>query len=541
MSTGALVRRAARGSTALRGGRVRRLTPYQVFGLLFWLVMTLAYWRVPPCCEAGQHAAAVERLLRAGPADTAASPYVLAQDALARLTGLSGWQLLRVCGPLNLLVLLTGLGRLVRVLTPRPWAPVLALAFVSVLWGTRPGWGGGSLALLPLTGSLGYPSAFALGLTLWAWALTGARARDLRRVRYVGPSGLRSLSGYAALGVLYGVMALVDPLLGVAAAAGAVAFVAGWQRGRQGAVWGRWGLMGAVATGLIACGTHARVLPQAHGLDGLDGLAGLDGVAGVYGAYGGVVGQCWLALLGVPALWLRARAAASAPGPAAGGVAETAAGGTARGVAGSAARGDVGRSAAWRDPLVLLFPMGALLAGYGVRHGFGELLGPALLAPQCALAVELAAERPWPVRRRALGWAVAGGVCLGFLTAQAGAVVPRSLDPVGFVQPPRWPSYDWAARHIGPGEPVVTDAYYAVRLLPGYGIELADAHDHRPRARWLLLTRRERLPGDAVVVDWSRRTGEVLARLTRTKDVPVAARPAARLTTRVTARVTTRR
>ncbi|MGW7424740.1 hypothetical protein ACWGJB_32705 [Streptomyces sp. NPDC054813] len=516
MSTGALVRRAARGSTALRGGRVRRLTPYQVFGLLFWLVMTLAYWRVPPCCEAGQHAAAVERLLRAGPAGTAASPYVLAQDALARLTGLSGWQLLRVCGPLNLLVLLTGLGRLVRVLTPRPWAPVLALAFVSVLWGTRPGWGGGSLALLPLTGSLGYPSTFALGLTLWAWALTGARARDLRRVRYVGPSGLRSLSGYAALGVLYGVVALVDPLLGVATAAGAVAFVAGWQRGWQGAVWGRWGLMGAVAAGVIACGTHARVLPQAHGLDG------------AYGAYGGVVGQCWLALLGVPALWLRTRDAASAP--------EGAAGSAPEGAAGSAARQDAGRSVGWRDPLVLLFAVGALLAGYGVRHGFGELLGPALLAPQCALAVELAAERPWPVRRRALGWAVAGGVCLGFLTAQAGAVVPRSLDPVGFVQPPRWPSYDWAARHIGPGEPVVTHAYYAVRLLPGYGIELADAPDHRPRVRWLLLTRRERLPGDAVVVDWSWRTGEVLARLTRTKDVPVAARPTARVTTRVTTR-----
>ncbi|MGW2958393.1 hypothetical protein ACWDGI_07885 [Streptomyces sp. NPDC001220] len=542
MSAGALVRRAARGSTALRGGRVRRLTPYQVFGLLFWLVMTLAYWRVPPCCEAGQHAAAVERLLRADPADTGASPYVLAQDALARLTGLSGWQLLRVCGPLNLLVLLTGLGRLVRVLTPRPWAPVLALAFVSVLWGTRPGWGGGSLALLPLTGSLGYPSAFALGLTLWTWALTGARARDLRRVRYVGPSGLRSRSGYAALGVLYGVVALVDPLLGVAAAAGAVAFVAGWQRGWQGAVWGRWGLMGAVAAGVIACGTHARVLPQAHGLDGLDGVYGL------YGAYGGVVGQCWLALLGVPALWLRARAAGSAPEVAAGSAQEVAAGsalGKAAGSAparaeGSATRSattqDAGRSAAWRDPLVLLFAMGALLAGYGVRHGFGELLGPALLAPQCALAVELAAERPWPVRRRAIGWAVAGGVCLGFLTAQAGAVVPRSLDPVGFVQPPRWPSYDWAARHIGPGEPVVTDAYYAVRLLPGYGIELADARDHRPRVRWLLLTRRERLPGDAVVVDWSRRTGEVLARLTGTKDVPVTARPAARLTDRVTTR-----
>ncbi|MFD4604860.1 hypothetical protein ACFWPQ_43455 [Streptomyces sp. NPDC058464] len=534
MSTGALLRRAMRGSTALRGGRVRRLTPYQVFGLLFWLLMTLAYWRVPPCCEAGLHAAAVARL-RAGLTDPAVSPYVLAQGALARLTGLSGWQLLRVCGPLNLVVLLTGLGRLVRVLTPRPWAPVLTLAFLSVLWGTRPAWGGGSLALLPLTGSLGYPSAFALGLTFWAWSLTGARARDLRRVRYVGPNGLRSLSGYAALGLLYGTVALVDPVTGVGAAAGAVAFVAGWQRGWRGSVWGRWALTCAVAAAVLAFGTHARVpaaspyepyvssaLYGSHAPYGSHSSYGSHAPYGSYSSYGsydgsvgsvglagltGWAGQCWLALLGVPALWLRARRAAGVGPP------------SSLGSLGSRGSLNSPGLAARRDPLVLLFALECLVLAGGRLVG---VLGLALLAPQCALAVELAAERPWPRWRRALGWAAAGGVCLGFLAAQAGAVVPRSVDPVGFVQPPRWPSYDWAARHIGPGEPVITDAYYAVRLLPGYGIDLTDGHDHRPRVRWLLLTRQERLPAEAVVVDWSRRTGEVLARLTRTRDASPA-------------------
>ncbi|MFF7985527.1 hypothetical protein ACFZDK_41535 [Streptomyces sp. NPDC007901] len=523
MSTGALVRRATGGSTALRGGRVRRLTPYQVFGLLFWLLMTLAYWRVPPCCEAGQHAAAVERL-RAGLTDASGSPYVLAQGALARLTGLTGWQLLRVCGPVHLLVLLTGLGRLVRVLTPRPWAPVLALAFLAVLCGTEPAPGAGSLALLPLTGSLGYPSALALGLTFWAWALTGARSRDLRRVRYVGPSGLRSLSGYAVLGALYGTVALVDPVIGVGAGAGAVAFAAGWQRAWRGAVRWRWGVLGGVAAGVVVLGMHAGVLPQSYWSYGAHGSYGSYGLYGSHGSYDGVVGQCWLALIGVPALWLRARRAAGKAmrGQAAGGRAARRPSAWRR-----AAWRRAAWLAAWRDPLVLLFALESLLAGYG-RHGLGELLELALLAPQCALAVELAAERPWPGWRRALGWAAAGGACLGFLAAQAGAVVPRSVDPVGFVQPPRWPSYDWAARHIGPGEPVTTDAYYAVRLLPGYGIELDDGHDHRPRVRWLLLTRRERLPAGAVVVDWSRRTGEVLARLTRTREVPVSARPTTR-------------
>ncbi len=63
------------------------------------------------------------------------SPYAVAQGAFARLTGLGGWEVLRLTGPLNLLVLLTGLGRFVRVLTPRPWAPVLALAATALLWG----------------------------------------------------------------------------------------------------------------------------------------------------------------------------------------------------------------------------------------------------------------------------------------------------------------------------------------------------------------------------------------------------------------------
>ena len=62
MSSGVLVRPAVRGATALRGGGTWRPTPYQLFGFLFWLVMSLAYWRVPLCCDAGQHAAVVERL-----------------------------------------------------------------------------------------------------------------------------------------------------------------------------------------------------------------------------------------------------------------------------------------------------------------------------------------------------------------------------------------------------------------------------------------------------------------------------------------------
>ncbi len=516
MSTGVLVRRSVGGATALRGGRAWRPTPYQAAGFLFFLVMSLAYWAVPLCCDAGQHAAVVERLKAdllhprhpmadlPGAGSAYYSPYALAQGVFARLMGLGGWEVARLAGPLNLLVLLTGLNRFTRTLTPRPWAPVLALGAMTLLWGTERAWWSGYLGLMSMTGNLGYPSACAIGLTFWAWGLTGARARDTRRVRYVGPSGLRGLPGYAGLGALYGLILLVHPITAVAAALGAVAFVAGGQRDWRWPVVGRWALTAAVAVACAALWPYFDVFALA-------GDASVDGMHRVL--YLRLPGEFWLALLGLPALWARAR-----------------------------------RSA--RDPLVLMFALDCAVVAYGWFSGhytYGRILGLTLVPLQFAPAVELAAPRPWGRWRRTLGRVAAAGALLGFLTVHAGAVVPRALDPVGFEQPPRWPSYAWAARHIGPGEVVITDGYYAGHALAGYGPNLAapawpdPALDERDRVRrvadvraylspgstraeraavvrryhvrWLLLTRWQRVPEEAVMVTWSGRTGEVLARV----------------------------
>ncbi|MET9258158.1 hypothetical protein [Streptomyces sp. NPDC003717] len=473
--------------------------------------MSLAYWRVPLCCDAGQHAAVIERLRASllhprhpmadlpGAGSPYYSPYALAEGVFARLTGFGGWEVLRLAGPLNLLVLLTGLNRFVRVLTPRPWAPVLALGAMTLLWGTDRAWWSGYLGLMSMTGNLGYPSTFAIGLTFWAWALTGARARDGRQVRYVGPGGLRGLPGYALLGLLYALILLVHPITSVAAVLGAVALVAGWQRGWRAAVAGRWALTGAVALGAAALWPYFDVFALA-------GDGSVDGMHRVL--YLDLPGEFWLALLGLPALWLRGR-----------------------------------RSA--RDPLVLMFALDCAVVAYGWVSGhytYGRILGLSLVPAQFALAVELAAPRPWGRWRRVLGCAAAAGALTGFLTVQAGALIPG-----GFPQPPEWPSYTWAARHMRPGEVVITDGYYAGHAIAGYGPDLAapawpDASlDERERARraadvaaylapdstaarrtavvrryhvrWLLLTRWRRVPAEAVVVAWSERTGEVLARV----------------------------
>ncbi|MEU1182636.1 hypothetical protein ABZ464_34385 [Streptomyces sp. NPDC005820] len=516
MSAGVLTRRPARGAGALRRRRVWRPSPYQVFGFLFWLVTTLAFWRVPLCCDAGVHAAVVERLKAdllhprhpmadlPGAGSPYYSPYAVAEGVFARLTGLTGWEVLRVAGPLNLVVLLTGVGRFVRALTPRPWAPVLALAAMTLLWGTERAWWSGYLGLMSMTGNLGYPSTFAIGLAFWAWALTAARACDARLVRYVGPDGLRGFTGYAGVGALYGVILLVHPITAVAAVTGGVAVVLGLQREWRSAVAARWAVTATTALLVAAAWPYFDVFA----------LAGDGSVDGMHRRlYDDPAGHFWLALLGLPALGARAR-----------------------------------RSA--RDPLVLMFALDCLVVVYGFVSGhytYGRILGLTLVPPQFALAAELAAPRPWGVWRRALGAVAAAGACLGLLTVQAGAVVPRSLDPVGFDQPPRWPAYDWAARHIGPGEVVITDGYFAVHAIAGYGPNLAApawpdaALDERARlrrvadvraylapgstragraaivrryrVRWLLLTRWHPVPEEAVVVAWSRRTGEVLARV----------------------------
>src|SRR5690606_23169831 len=159
--------------------------------------------------------------------------------------------------------------------------------------------------------------------------------------------GLRPLSGYAALGALYGVLLLVHPITAVAAALGALALVVGWQRRWSAAVAGRWALTGAVALLVGACWPYFDVFA----------LAGDGTVDAMHRRlYRDLPGQFGLALLGLPARWLRAW------------------------------------RTSWRDPLVLMFVLDCLVVAYGWVSGhytYGRVLGLTLVPLQFALAVEL--------------------------------------------------------------------------------------------------------------------------------------------------------
>ncbi|EPH39303.1 hypothetical protein ABT390_29160 [Streptomyces aurantiacus] len=498
------VRRVALGSTASGFGIRRRPSPYLVLGGLFWLLMSLAYWRVPICCDFGQHAAVVERLkddllhprhpMADLPGDGSAyySPYAVAQALLAKATGLAGWQVVKLSGPLNLLVLLTGIARFVRVLTPRPWAPVLALFAMVLLWGTRVAWWSGYLGLMSMTGNLGYPSTFGIALMFWAWAWAGSLARSL-------PESPRTAWSYAGLGALCGLILLIHPITSVAAVIGVIAFALP----RLGTPL-KWALTGLTALAVATAWPYFNPLT----------LVGDESVDWIHRQlYTDMPQRFWLAALGLPALYIR-----------------------------------------WRrdhkDPLVLMFALDCAVVAYGGLSGhytYGRILGLTLVPLQFALAIELTAPRNWGNRRAALAGATALGAFVGFFQIQAGAVVPRTLDPIGFDQPPHWPDYAWAAAHMDRGDVVLTDGYRPMRSLPAFGVNLVApawpdasldesvrnrrlrevrtyldplstpaqraAVVERHHVRWLLVAPYQRLPPEAVVVSWSARTGEVLARV----------------------------
>ncbi|MFD4476120.1 hypothetical protein ACFWPU_08395 [Streptomyces sp. NPDC058471] len=498
-----VTRRQIHGSTALHRRRRWRPSPYVVFGGLFWIVMSLAFWRVPMCCDFGQHAAVIERLKSdllhprhpmadlPGAGSPYYSPYAVAQGVFARVTGLAGWEVVKLAGPLNLLVLLTGLGRFVKALTPRQWAPVLALFAMVVLWGTRMAWWSGYLGLMSMTGNLAYPSTFAIGLAFWAWSLAGHLA-----------SAPRSGWAHMGLGALCGVILLVHPISSVAAVIGVVAFAASSRRPFAG-LW-KWAATAATAAAVAASWPYYSVFS----------LVGDESVDWIHRQlYTEMPQRFWLALIGLPALALRFRKNR-------------------------------------RDPLALMFALDCAVVAYGWLSGhytYGRILGLTLVPLQFALAIELAAPRPWRRWRMALGGVAATGAAIGFFTLQAGAVVPRALDPVGFDQPPRWPGYGWAVSQMRKGDVVLTNGYYPTRSIPAYGANLVapawpdaslaeDTRNHRLQevrdylspestraerkrivrrydVRWLLLSPDQKVPSEAVVVAWGPRTGEVLARV----------------------------
>ncbi|MFE2295317.1 hypothetical protein [Streptomyces sp. NPDC059452] len=235
-------------------------SPYVLLGGLLWAVLSAAAWNVPMCCEAGLNAAVVERLrssllhpafpMTDLPAAASAhySPYAVLQGLTARAAGLSGQIVLALSAAVNLALLLTGIGRLARLLTPSRWVPVLALVPLALIHWADPGrWSA--------------PSTFAVAVALNLWAWTG---HAVTRVPRTGsgrlPGRVPRWAEAAGIGALLGLVLLVHPPTALGAALGVVALVAVKQRTRIRPTLRRWALA-ALCTVAVAA-----VWPYYNGL-----------------------------------------------------------------------------------------------------------------------------------------------------------------------------------------------------------------------------------------------------------------------------------
>ncbi|WP_327290898.1 hypothetical protein [Streptomyces sp. NBC_01198] len=482
-----------------------RPTPYTLVGTGFWLLLAVVAWHTPIASDFGQHASAVQRvrdnpwhpanplLDEPGTGSPYFSPYIVILGLTARLTGAAGWQVVRWCGPVNLAVLVFGVGVYARTLSSRRAAPVFALLAFTLLWGVRGTEWSGFCGVWSLTRGASYPSTFAVGFAFLLWTWTDRLAR-----RGGGPWE------YAWLGAAAGVLLLIHPITALAATVGIAATVAGRQSGWSRRVCGLWALAGVAALATAAAWPYFDVFT----------LAGDTTVDHVHRRLYLHPWQWYgLALTGVPALAWRARRR-------------------------------------WRDPLVLMFAADGAIAAYGWFSGhytYGRVLALLLVPLQFALAVELASVPPWTRLRAVLAPLSAVALCFA-LVAQIGSVVPQRWLPVATGHPQRWPDYRWVADRVPVGAVVLTDASVPMHVLPAYGLYLVaptwpdpstPAADRTRRwsetaayfspatpaarraaiarrygAGWLLLPPATAAPSPATLVATSPRTGEQLFRLT---------------------------
>ncbi|BCJ34260.1 hypothetical protein Athai_17630 [Actinocatenispora thailandica] len=398
------------------------------------LGLAVAWW-FPWSGDTGLHIAVVEQLSRhlgdppdplvgAHAASPYYSPYSLVQALLARVTGLGGYDVLRVSALGNALLIASGLHHLVRRLSTAPWAPLAALVAILLLQGTTLLTWSGFLGLQSLAITLSYPAAFALGVTLHLWGLVAARL--------VGRGGPWT---FPVAGLLAADVVLDHQFTAVAAALGCLALVVGGRRRLNLVEVACWSAAVAIAAAALATWPYFPVLSLLSSTGGLDRIQAP--------LYHHLLGFYGLGLAtGIPALALRVYRRRT-------------------------------------DPLAWLAVLAGLFVGYGWVTGhatWARLLPAVLLAGQLAVGIEVAeqlARRPGTGRGRLTVAAAALG-CLVALPTQAGvlhyaAPLPASLDR-HLATKRDWVGYGWVTRWIGTGRTVLAGTYHAARMLPGYRI-----------------------------------------------------------------------
>ncbi|MFF4652905.1 hypothetical protein [Streptomyces sp. NPDC001380] len=398
--------------------------------LVFALMVPICLW-LPWGGDLGVHAATLERLRASlthpgNPmvAEQTPSPYyspwTVSLTLIGRLTGLGTFHLLSVGGLISLPVMVSGVFRLTRALTPARWAPVLAFLCVMLLWGPQVWSWSGFLSLTSWALSLSYPSTIGWGLTLHLWAFLPLVAR--RGWRWPDCLGL---GAFAAL------VLLVHQFTGAIAVIGAVAFAAASWRSLDRRACLRVGSGIALTAVILALWPYYRFFSLGNSPE-------MDGIHKPL--YQMLLAHFGFALVGLPALYARARRRLL-------------------------------------DPLLLLFAgcTAVYLAGAVSGHwAFGRILPGALIALQFAAAVEVAERGGGLLVRRVLTPLVACGLLAG-LWVQCGTVSYTVTGSSSLTRDTPVPhldilsGYTWTTPYVRRGDVVMTDSYHAQRRLPAYG------------------------------------------------------------------------
>ncbi|GGX68300.1 hypothetical protein [Streptomyces hiroshimensis] len=414
---------------AARPARAAARRPVVVAVLLLAVLLLLMTVRLPWSGDLGMHAAVLERL-RADPLHPGnplvdaptPSPYYSPWTVLLALTGsATGWgtfTVLRLGALAGLALLGTGVHAFVRTFTRSRTAVPLAVLCLLLLYGVRLFAWSGVLGLTSISLTLAYPSTFAFGMAFHLWAL-------LRRAL----AAAWGTAAFLGLGLLLAGILLTHQFTGAVAVLGAAAVLLGARPWPGRAVWLRVAAACALAAAVLACWPY-------YAFFSLLGTGGLDDIHRPL--YDHLATKFCLAGLGVAALALRARRDR-------------------------------------RDPLVIFFGLGlAVFAAGGLsgHQAWGRILPAVLVPAQLALALEAASggrrvrAALVPLTAVALlagAWTQAG-VLTYVLRPQALPPVLRHLHTVAL-----WPRFTWAAREVPARQTVMTDNYYALRMLPAYG------------------------------------------------------------------------
>jgi hypothetical protein len=223
-------------------------------------------------------------LLAVDAPDPYMGPYTFVLGIITRAASADPVVVIAIAGLANLALVVGGLWRLTRAVSPAPYAPVLALVFTLVAWGWQPWRWSGYLNLNSIGSGLPYGSTFAFGIGLFCLASVWLWLRE---------GGTHHL---VVFGVGFPVVVLTHQMTGLWVAVVALGFTLS-ALGRERFL----KLLAAVAvsTGLVLAWPFYSVLELVTSLDGFDDLN--------RATYRRVVSRTFLALPGLVILGVRLR------------------------------------------------------------------------------------------------------------------------------------------------------------------------------------------------------------------------------------------